>query len=230
MPIRSKSESGQAMLEFAIVSISLTFLFAGAFTISAMLSKALQVSIISRSAAVLMVRSVTDPASNLNLADTINQRILIREANGLGMASDSSYDPSSTGNGAIFLSQIVLVGANECAAGVTPAPTGAPPWNTGNCPNFGSYAFEYYVAIGNTTRWTSAFGAPAAADVQSNGAISAQNIATDTRNQVSTTTMTSVITLSASQYALIAETYADISSIAVFSIYRPPVIYYRTVT
>lgn len=230
MAIRSKSESGQAILEFAIVSISLAFLFAGAFTIAEMLSKGLQVSNITRSAAVLMVRSVTDPASNLNLADTINQRILIREANGLGMASDSSYDPSSTGNGAIFLSQIVLVGANECAAGVTPAPTGAPPWNTGNCPNYGSYAFEYYVSIGNTTRWASSFGAPPAADVQTNGSISAQNIAMDTSNQIAASKMTSVITLSASQYALIAETYADVSSIAVFSIYKPPVLYYRTVT
>jgi hypothetical protein len=217
-------------LEFAIVSISLTFLFAGAFTVGAMLSKALQVSNITRSAAVLMVRSVTDPSSNLNLADTINQRILIREANGLGMASDSSYDPSSTGNGAIFLSQIVLVGANECAAGVTPIPSGAPPWNAGNCPNYGSYAFEYYVSIGNTTRWASAFGAPPVADVQSNGSISAENIAMDTSNRVVTASMTSVITLSASQYALVAETCADVSGIAVFSVYKPPVIYYRTIT
>jgi len=230
MPIRSKSESGQAMLEFSIVSISLAFLFAGAFTVGAMLSKALQVSNITRSAAVLMVRSVTDPSSNLNLADTINQRILIREANGLGMASDSSYDPSTTGNGAIFLSQIVLVGANECASGVTPTPSGAPPWNSGNCPNYGSYAFEYYVSIGNVTRWASGFGAPPSADVQSDGTISARNIAMDTSNRVATPTMTGVITLSASQYALVAETYADISSISVFSVFKPPVIYYRTVT
>ena len=227
MPKRSKSESGQAIVEFAIVSISLAFLFAGAFTLGTMLSKAVQVSNITRSAAVLMVRAVTNPASNLNLADTVNQRILIREANGLGMASDASFDPSSTGNGAIFLSQIVLVGAIECAAGVS---GGTPPWNTGNCPNYGSYAFEYYVSIGNTTRWASKFGTPPAADVQSDGTISAQNIATDTSNRVVSATMTSVMTLSASQYALVAETYVDISNIAVFSVYKPPVIYYRTIT
>jgi hypothetical protein len=227
MHIRSKSESGQAMLEFSIVSISLAFMFAGAFTIGAMLNKALQVSNVTRSAAVLMVRAVTDPSSNLNLADTINQRILIREASGLGMASDSSYDPSSTGNGAIFLSQIVLVGANECADGVS---GGSAPWSTSNCPNYGSYAFEYFVKIGNTTRWASAFGAPPTADINSDGSISAANIATDTSNRVLTTTMTSVITLSASQYALVAETYADVSSVSVFSIFKPPVIYYRTIT
>jgi hypothetical protein len=226
---RTKSEAGQALIEFAIVSISLAFMFAGAFTIGAMLNKALQVSNVTRSAAVLMVRSVTDPSSNLNLVDTINQRILIREANGLGMASDASYDPSSTGNGAIFLSQIVLVGANECASGSTLTPAG-PPWNTGNCPNYGSYAYEYYVSIGNITRWASTFGAPPTADIQSNGSISATNIAMDTSNRVPTPTMTSVITLAASQYALISETYADVSSISVFSIFKPPVIYYRTIT
>ncbi len=218
------------MLEFSIVSISLAFLFAGAFSVGAMLSKALQVSNITRSAAVLMVRSVTNSSSNLNLADPINQRILIREANGLGMASDSSYDPSSTGNGAIFLSQIVLVGATECAAGVTPTPTTAPPWNTGNCPNYGTYAYEYYVSIGNTSRWSSKFGAPPAADVQSDGTISAENIAMDTANHVPTATMTSVISLSASHYALVAETYCDVSNLAIFSIFKPPVIYYRTLT
>jgi hypothetical protein len=159
-----------------------------------------------------------------------NQRILIREANGLGMASDAQYDPSPTGKGAIFLSKIVLVGANECAAGVSPIPGGVPPWNTAACPNYNSYVFAYYVAIGNNTRWSSAFGTPPPVSVQSDGTITAQNIATDTNVQVPSASMTSIITLAQSQYALISETYADVSSISVFSIFKPPVIYYRTVT
>src|SRR5487761_2005260 len=227
---KSKSESGQALLEFAIVTISLTLMFAGAFTVGAYLTKALQVSNVTRSAAVLMDRAVTDTKANLNLALTQNQRILIREANGLGMASDTSFDPSSTGNGAIFLSKIVLVGDNECAAGVTPMPSGVPPWTTASCPNYGSYVFAYFVKIGNTTRWSSYFGAPPAADVETDGTITAKNIAMDTAAQVGTATMTAVITLSASQYALISETYADVSSISVFSLFKPPVLYYRTVT
>jgi hypothetical protein len=231
MPIRSKKvESGNAMLEFALVTVSLTFLFAGAFTIGAMLSLALQVSNVTRSAAVLMVRTVTDPTAGLNLAYAQNQRILVREASGLGMASDSQYDPSSTGSAAIFLSQIALVGSNECAAGITNVPNGVPPWTTSSCPNYGSYVFEYYVAVGNTTRWASAFGTPPAEDVQSNGSISAANIASDTSDQVKSTTMTAVITLSPSHYALISETYADVSNISVFSVFKPPVIYYRTIS
>jgi hypothetical protein len=235
MRLQNKSESGQAqkgqaMLEFSLVTISLAFLFAGAFTIGALLNKALQVSNVTRSAAVLMVTSVTNPKADLNLVLPQNQRILIREANGLGMASDAQYDPSPSGNGVIFLSKIILVGANECAAGVTPIPSGVPPWNTSACPNYNSYVFAYYVAIGNNTRWTSNFGTPPAATVQSDGTISAVNIATDTSVQVPSATMTSIMTLAQSQYALISETYADVSSISVFSIFKPPVIYYRTIT
>jgi hypothetical protein len=227
---RSKSESGQAMLEFSIVTISLAFMFAGAFTVGALLNKALQVSNVTRSAAVLMVTAVTNPKADLNLVLPQNQAILVREASGLGMGSAPSYTPSATGTGAIFLSKIILVGDTECAAGVTPLPTGVPPWNTSACPNYGSYVFAYYVPIGNNTRWASAFGTPPSASVQSDGTITAQNIAIDTSVQVSNATMTAIMTLAPSQYALISETYADVSSISVFSIFKPPVIYYRTIT
>jgi len=230
MPIKSKSESGQAMLEFSIVTISLAFMFAGAFTVGALLNKALQVSNVTRSAAVLMVTAVTNPKADLNLVLPQNQAILIREASGLGMGSAPSYTPLATGNGAIFLSKIILVGATECAAGVTPIPTGVPPWNASACPNYNSYVFAYYVAIGNNTRWASTFGTPPTAVVRSDGTISAVNIATDTSVQVPATTITPLLTLAQSQYALISETYADVSSISVFSIFKPPVVYYRTIT
>ena len=233
MRIRSKSESGQAMLEFSIVTISLAFMFAGAFTVGALLNKALQVSNVTRSAAVLMVTSVTNPKADLNLVLPQNQAILIREASGLGMGSAPSYTPISNGNGAIFLSKVILVGATECAAGITPIPTGVPPWDAGSCPNYNSYVFAYYVAIGNKTRWASTFGTPPSSIVQTDGSISAAKIAGqggDTSAQVSVGTMAAIMTLSPSQYALISETYADVSSISLFSIFKPPVIYYRTVT
>jgi hypothetical protein len=219
------------MLEFSIVSISLAFLFAGAFTVGALLNKALQVSNITRSAAVLMVNSVTNPKANLNLALAQNQRILIREANGLGMASDSQFDPYvGSGNGAIFLTKIILVGDTECAKGVTPIPTGAPPWNTSNCPNYNSYVFAYYVPIGNNTRWASSFGTPPSADLQSDGSLSDIKIAMDTGDQIAAAKMPTSITLAQSQYVLVSEMYADVSTIAIFSVYKPPVIYFHTIT
>ena len=231
MPVRSKSrEKGQAMLEFALVTISLAFMFAGAFTIGSMLSKALQVSNITRSAAVLMVRSVTDPKADLNLVLPQNQAILMREASGLGMNNTGTYTPNPSGNGAIFLSKIILVGDNECAAGVSTIPGGVPPWTSGSCPNYNSYVFAYYVAIGNNTKWASVFGTPPSSTVQSDGTVSAVNIATNTNVQIPSATMANIITLTQSHYALVSETFADVSGIAVFSLYKPPVIYYRNIT
>jgi len=232
---RSKSESGQAMLEFAVVTIFLTFLFAGAFTVGMMLTKALQVSNVTRTGAVLLVRSVTDPNNSLNMATSTNQRLLIREANGLGMnlPASTQFDPDPNGNGAIFLSKIVMVGDTECAnpaAGLT-AHANPPFWDTSNCANFGSYVWEYYVGIGNTTKWASGIGTPPAPDVKANGSISPLDVATLPAVVVPSTTMTPIMTLSSSQYALFSEVYADVSNIAVFAGYwKPPIIYYRTIT
>jgi hypothetical protein len=230
-PIRTrKTQKGQAILEFSLIAFSLALMFAGAFTVGAMLNKALQVSNITRSAAVLMVTAITDPKADLNLVLLQNQRILIREANGLGMALNAQYDPNPAGKGAIFLSKVILVGDNECAAGVSPIPPGVPPWTTATCANYNTYVTAYYVAIGNNTLWASAFGTPPSGDIQSDGSVSAVNIATDTRIQIPTTTISPIITLAQGKYALISETYADVGSVAVFGIYRPPVIYYRTIT
>lgn len=230
MLTRSKSESGQAVLEFALVTISLAFMFAGVFTVGSMLSKALQVSNITRSAAVLMVRSITDTKADLNLVLTQNQRILIREATGLGMAKNAQYDPDPAGKGAVFLTKVIHVGGTECAASGATAHASAPLWDASNCPNFDSYVWAYYVPIGNNTTWTSAFGTPQASDIQTDGTVSLVDIGKDTGVQISAAKVTAMITLAQSQYALIAETYADITSVAIFSVYKPPVIYYRTIT
>jgi hypothetical protein len=230
MPKRSKSESGQAVLEFALVTISLAFMLAGVFTVGELLSKALQVSNITRSAAVLMVRSITDTKADLNLVLTQNQRILIREANGLGMAKNAQYDPDPNGKGAVFLTKIIHVGGTECAASGATAHGSAPLWDTGNCPNFDSYVWAYYVPIGNNTTWTSAFGTPQASDIHADGTVTPTDIGQDTAVQVPTAKVTAIITLAQSQYALIAETFADVSSVAIFSVYKPPVVYYRTIT
>jgi hypothetical protein len=176
---------------------------------------------------------VTDPNNSLNMATAANQRMLIREANGLGMAKDAQFDPDPSGNGAIFLSKIVMVGDTECAnpaAGLT-AHTNPPFWDNSNCANYNFYVWEYYVAIGNTTKWASGIGAPPSGDVQTDGSISPLYIATKPEVIVPAATMTPIIKLSSSQYALFSEMYADVSNIAVFAGYwKPPIIYYRTIT
>lgn len=244
---RRPKQSGNTILEFALVMVFLVPMFAGAFTIGMALAKDIQVSNVARDAVVLMVRAATDPESGLSLGPCLaptgscttnnNQRIIVAAAAGLGMNSDAQQDPSSTGNAVVFLSKIVKVGPAECASGVVPPPSGVPNttgpdygWTSGNCPNFGSYTFEYSVTIGNGTRWSSTLGTPPSAAVQEDGTITAHNIANDTALQVATFPTVTGMTLSASTFALVSEMYADVSFLNFFSILGNPTLYARSIS
>ncbi len=222
-------EAGNTILEFALVMTFLVPMFAGAFTIGMALTKAIQVSNVARDAVVLMVRSNSDPESGLDLSVTQNQRIIVRAAQGLGMNSDAQDDPSSTGSAVVILSKVVMVGPTECSlAGLTPNAT-SPFWDTGNCPNYGSYVFEYRVVIGNGSRWNSTIGKPGGT-VQSNGTITATDIASNSSDVAATFSSVTGMTLSASTYALVSEMYADVSYLNFFSVMRNPVIYARSIS
>jgi len=223
--MKNCNERGSSMMEFAIVMAFLVPFFAGLFSLSIALSKGIQVSNVCRDAVVLLVRSNTDPDSGLDLSQTQNQRIIVRAANGLGMASDSSYDPSSTGTGVVILSKVILVGPTECSQGTTGK---NPPWSSSNCPNYNQYVFGYRVVIGNGTRWSSSLGAPPSSIVRSDGTITAANIATNTSNRVSNMGSGGYMTLSPSTFALVSEMFADVSYLNLFSIWHTPVIYSRS--
>lgn len=233
----NSKERGNSVLEFAIVMSVLVPMFAGLVTLSMALARDVQVSSVCRDAAVLMVRSVTDPNSGLDLSQTQNQRIIVAAANGLNMASDSSDDPSSTGGAVVILSQVMLVGPQQCDVGVVPNPSGVPNvnltndgWTSGNCPNFGQYVFAYRVVIGNGTRWSSTLGNPPSADVLSNGTVSAANIAKDTSNRATNFGTGGIMILTAGTYALVSEMYADVSFLNLFSIWHAPVLYARSIS
>ena len=226
-PSQCVGESGNAILEFALVMSVLVPLFAGMFSIGMTLSKGIQVSNVCQDAVVLMVRSNTDPNSGLDLSQTQNQRIIVRAATGLGMNSDAQFNPSATGKGVVILTKVVMVGPQECAAGVVPAPQNAPPWNSGNCPNYGQYAFAYRVVIGNGSRWSSTLANPPSGVINANGTISARNIATNTSDVAQ---HAAFLNLTASTFALVSEMYADVSSLNLFSITNAPIIYSRSVS
>jgi hypothetical protein len=236
-PNAKRNERGNSVLEFAIVMALLVPMFAGMVTLSMALARDIQVSNVCRDAVVLLVRSVTDPNSGLDLSQTQNQRIIVAAANGLNMASDAQDDPSSTGGGVVILSQVILVGPQQCDVGIVPNPSGVPNtslpndgWSPSNCPNFGQYVFAYRVVIGNGTRWSSTLGSPPSADIASNGTISAAYIASDTSNRASNIGPGGVMTLSAGSYALISEMYADVSFLNLFSIWHAPVLYARSIS
>jgi hypothetical protein len=224
-----KRQAGNTIMEFAIVMVFLVPMFAGAFTIGMALTKAIQVSNVARDAAVLMVRSNTDPESGLDLSVAQNQAIIVRAAQGLGMGSAPSYTPNTSGSAAVILSKVVMVGPTECTLGGETPHASAPFWDTGNCPNYNSYAFEYRVVIGNGTRWSSTLGNPGVT-VQSNGTITAANIAQNTSDQTSTFNSVTGMTLTSSTFALVSEMYADVSYLNFFNILSNSVIYARSIS
>jgi TadE-like protein len=228
-PTQPSKQGGNTILEFALVMVFLVPMFAGSFTIGMALAKDIQVSNVARDAAVLMVRAITDPNSGLDLSQTRNQRIIVRAAAGLGMNSNSQQDPDPNGNGVVILSKVIMVGPAECSVGVVPAPAGAPPWNAGNCPNFGSYTFAYRVVIGNGTRWSSTIGNPSGT-VQPDGTITAQNIATNASDRVTNFNGITGMTLSSGTFALVSEVYADVSFLNFFSILSNSTLYARSIS
>lgn len=227
---------GNTILEFAIVMTFLVPMLAGAFTIGMTVTKGIQASNVTWDGLVLLVTAMTNPNSGLDLSQTQNQRIIVRASQGFNMASDASYDPSSTGGGVVILSKVILVGPNTCALGIVPAPSGIPNstppnygWNTSNCPNYGSYVFAYRIVIGNGTRWSSALGNPGGT-VQSNGTITNTEIASNSSDQASTYHTVTGMTLSLDSYALISEMYADISYVNLFSLLKNPTLYARSIS
>ena len=214
-------------------------MFAGSFTIGMALAKDIQVSNVARDAVVLMVRAATDPESGLSLGPCLapsgtcvtnpNQRIIVAAASGLGMNSDAQQDPSSSGNGVVILSKVVMVGTAECSVGIIPAPSGAPPWNAGNCANYGSYTFSYRVVIGNGSRWSSAIGSPSGT-VLKDGTITANDIATNSGDRAPNFSTVTGMTLTQSTFALVSEMYADVSFLNFFSILGNPTLYARSIS
>jgi hypothetical protein len=224
-----RKDRGNTILEFALLASFLIPMLVGAFTIGMAMTKSIQVSNVTRDAVVLMVSATTDPKSGLDLSQTQNQRIIVRAAQGLGMNLDAQYNPNPSGNGVVVLSKVILVGATECSVGIVPAPHGAPPWSASNCPNYGSYVFAYRVVIGNGSRWSSVLGNPGGT-VQSNGTITAVDIASNTSDRVSNFTGATGMTLTASNFALLSEMYADISVLNFFSTLTNPTLYSRSIS
>ncbi len=225
---RAARSSGNTILEFAVVMVFLLPMFAVAFSMGMAMAKGIQAADVARDAVILMVESVTNPDSGLNLANSPNQKVLIRAAAGLGMnTSATDFTPKATGDGVVILTQVTMVGQNECTAGVVPAPSGAPPFTTSNCGNLGKYVYSYRVVIGNGTRWTSRLGNPnASITIGSDGKISASDIATNTNDQATTFPTVTGMTLTSSTYALVAETFVDVSYLNFFSMLPDPTVLY----
>ncbi len=152
----SRSEKGNALLEFAAVSIVVIPLFFGMVGAGIQLGRMNEAVQICRDAAHMYARGV-------DFSLVANQNILVNLATGTGMTVNG-------GNGVVIMSQIVEVYQADCtAAGLS----------TGQCTNLGKLVFINRLVTGNTGLRASNYGTPPAGLIDSLGNIAASDYLTN---------------------------------------------------
>src|SRR5579862_8902535 len=151
----SRKERGNALLEFAAVSIVVIPLFFGMVAAGIQLGRMNEAVQICRDAAHMYARGV-------DFSQVANQNILVNLATGTGMTV-------SGGNGVIVMSQIVKVYQADCtAAGLT----------AGQCSNLGQLVFANRLVTGNSGLRASNYGTPTSSLIDAQGNIAASDYLT----------------------------------------------------
>lgn len=175
-------QNGNAIVEFALVITFLVMLLMGTFSIGMTLTKSVQAGVIARDAGAMFMRYV-------DFTLTGNKDILVRLANGMRMTA-------SGGEGVVIMSQIMMVGSTECAAGGL---------SVGTCPNYNRPVVIKRVKVGNTALYSTTYGNPSASILQSDGSISTTNYLNDASARADN--FASVMTLNGGEYAFLSEAY-----------------------
>lgn len=145
-PRRNQSRRGNAIIEFAAVSIFLVPLLLGTFTLGMNLNQSVRVTQVVRDAGHMYARFVDFTLPN-------NQDLLVRLAIGLRMTRTG-------GDGVVILSKITFVSDADCTgAGVSMA----------DCVNRNEYVIANRIVVGNTGLRNSSFGTPDPAGRDSSG-------------------------------------------------------------
>lgn len=212
---RIRNQRGNFIIEFALVAPFIMILLAGSFSVGMGLNRAIQCSQVCRNANALLARGV-------DLSKSTSQQMLIRAASGMGFNQPNSPLPDPNGKGAIYLTQVIRVGPNQCF-------TGIPTWDgvPGTCPNFGQYVFAQRIAMCNTTRWSSAFGNPSS-PLSASGKLTDAAIATVTTNRIAN--FSSIMTLAPDEFAFVSELFADIDDLAMIPWLLAPRISMRNIS
>jgi hypothetical protein len=177
-PLRRRTDGGNAMIEFALVSVLLTPLLLGTVSLGLNLSRTIQVTQVVRDAGHMYARYVDFSLSG-------NQQLLVRIAQGLGMTQ-------AGGAGVVILSKVTYIGDSDCTgAGLTLA----------QCTNRGQYVTLNRIVVGNAAFHSSAFGTPSSAGMDASGNIT--DFLRDTSARA--TNFGSVLVLESGQFAFVAE-------------------------
>ncbi len=222
---RGNGEQGNAFVEFALCMAFLTPLLAGAFSTGISLVKSIQAGEVCRDANVLVVRGI-------NLAQTDNQQLVVKAAQGLGMNQSGGYLPNPSGNGVVILTRVYRVDDNDCLAQGVAATASA-------CPNLDYYVITNRITIGNSGLFASVIGVPSTTP-DSAGNIDANSYTMNTGNRaldfpspsaMSAAQATSgLLYLDPGSYTYVSEGAFNISSLNLFSILQTPMLYARNLS
>lgn len=153
---RKRNQRGNALLEFAAVSIVIIPLFFGMVGIGINLGHMNQAVQITRDVGHMY-------AKGIDFSQAGNQNIVVNLATGTGLATTG-------GNGVVILSQVVQVYQADCtAAGLS----------SGQCTNLNKLVFTSRIVIGASSMRASNYGTPASSIVSSNGNIAASDYLTN---------------------------------------------------
>jgi hypothetical protein len=191
----SRSEKGNALLEFAAVSIVVIPLFFGMVGAGIQLGRMNEAVQICRDAAHMYARGV-------DFSQVANQNILVNLATGTGMTV-------SGGNAVVMMSQISQVYQADCtAAGLT----------AGQCTNLGNLVFINRLTTGNTALRPSNYGTPPAGLIDSLGNIAASNYLTNANLAVTGSMATELtnagLTLNDGDIAYLTEFYESMPDLS----------------
>lgn len=175
---KRKRQCGNAILEFALVSVFLTPLLLGTVSLGLNLSRTIQVTQVVRDAGHMYARWV-------DFSLLSNKQLLVRLAQGLGMTVDG-------GTGVVILSKVTYIDDTDCtAAGLSGTA----------CTNRNQYVIMNRVVIGNVAFHSSAIGSPAAGDMATNGDVTTYISSTSAR----AANFGNIVTLQSGQFAFVTE-------------------------
>jgi hypothetical protein len=207
---RKKTQSGQEIMEFALVALLLIPTFLASFIVGMNLIRSIQCN--------QMCRDLTDMyIHGADFSTYAMQTMAQRLAQGLNLQIGSSFSGSSnsntgnSGNGLVTVTQIMYVGTTSDPNCVS---VGA-----GNCTNANSFVFTQQIVFGNGTlasSTTQSLGTPVGATLSTSGIV--QNPVTDSHAKLGSTAQSALdglwqttangqMPLEDGQVAYVVETY-----------------------
>lgn len=177
-----KKEKGSAIVEFAFVAPFLCLLLLGTVSVGMTLTKSLQAGVVSRDCGMMFMRQVDFTLEQ-------NKRLAVKLASGMGMTTTG-------GDGAVVLTELLRVGADDCAAGGL---------SLAACTNLDQVVAVKRVTIGDASLFLSSFGTPSTSLIGPTGDIAVSNYLTNV--SVRAPNLSSLMTLGAGERAFASEAY-----------------------